>query len=82
MAKSKKHTLQLLCAIFLVCVGVGLAIAGFITPPLGEIHSSVLVMFGEILTFAGSLMGVDYKYKYKEMVRKDATPDHSMEETQ
>ena len=40
--------------------------AGFIAPPLAEIHHSVLIAFGEILTFSGSLIGIDYKYRYKE----------------
>ena len=40
--------------------------AGFVLPPLAEIHHSVLIAFGEILTFAGSLIGNDYKYRYKE----------------
>ena len=35
-------------------------------PPLAEIHHSVLIAFGEILTFSGSLIGIDYKYRYKE----------------
>jgi len=33
--------------------------------PQGEIHYSILVAFGEILTFAGSLFGIDYHYRYK-----------------
>ena len=41
-------------------------IAGFVIPPVGEIHHSVLIAFGEILTFSGSLVGIDYKYRYKE----------------
>jgi hypothetical protein len=41
-------------------------VAGFLCPPLGEIHHSVLIAFGEILTFSGSLIGIDYKYRYKE----------------
>jgi hypothetical protein len=40
--------------------------AGFVLPPLAEIHHSVLIAFGEILTFCGSLIGIDYKYRYKE----------------
>ena len=46
--------------------GCIMLIAGFLCPPLGEIHHSVLVAFGEILTFSGSLIGIDYKYRYKE----------------
>ena len=41
-------------------------VAGFCCPPLGEIHNSVLIAFGEILTFSGRLIGIDYKYRYKE----------------
>ena len=39
--------------------------AGFICPPVGEIHHSILIAFGEILTFSGSLIGIDYHYKYR-----------------
>lgn len=65
-----KLTLQLLAAIFLVIIGAGLLIAGFCVPPLGIIHSSVLVAFGETCTFAGALFGVDYTYRYKIQSRK------------
>ena len=61
-----KPTLQLLAAIALIVIGCGLLIAGFILPPPGEIHNSVLVAFGEILTFAGALFGIDYHYKYND----------------
>ncbi len=60
-----KPTIQLLSAILLIVVGCGLLVFGFIMPPPGEIHNSVLVAFGEILTFAGALFGIDYHYKYK-----------------
>ena len=53
------------CAFALVGVGCALLVAAFIAPPEGEIHSSVLVAFGEILTFAGALFGIDYKYRQK-----------------
>ena len=58
-------SLQLIAALFLIIIGSGLLIAGFIVKPPGQIHSSVLVAFGEILTFAGALFGIDYKYKHK-----------------
>ena len=61
--KNHKSAIQLCSAIFLITVGCGLLIAGFILPPSGEIHNSVLVAFGEILTFAGALFGIDYHYK-------------------
>ena len=64
--KNHKSAIQLCSAIFLITVGCGLLIAGFILPPSGEIHNSVLVAFGVILTFAGALFGIDYHYKYKD----------------
>ena len=51
--RKHKPTIQLLAAVLLIIVGCGLLIAGFIVPPPGEIHNSVLIAFGEILTFAG-----------------------------
>lgn len=55
---------QLRLAILLTVSGIGLLVAGFTVPPLGVIDSSVLVAFGEVRTFAGALLGLDYKYKY------------------
>ena len=62
----RKHrpTIQLLAAVFLIVVGCGLLIAGFVVPPPGEIHNSVLSAFGEILTFAGAVFGLKYHYEY------------------
>ena len=57
--------LQLVLAVLLVFCGLVLLFMGFFLPPEGEIHSSVLVAFGETCTFAGALFGVDYKYREK-----------------
>lgn len=65
MDKKKKLTLQLLLGAFLVVVGVVLLFLGFYAPAVGEIANSVLVAYGEVSTFAGALIGVDYKYKYQ-----------------
>ena len=40
-------------------------VAGFIVPPLGIIDNSVLVAYGEVMTFSGGLIGIGYTYKYK-----------------
>ncbi|MBQ2291875.1 MAG: hypothetical protein II248_06955 [Paludibacteraceae bacterium] len=61
-----KKNIQLIISVVLVFFGCVLLTAGFILPPLAEIHHSVLIAFGEILTFSGSLIGIDYKYRYKE----------------
>lgn len=60
-----KPNTQLLAACLLVALGCALLVAAFIVPPPGEIHSSVLVAFGEIMTFAGALFGIDYKYRHQ-----------------
>ena len=57
---------QLILSVGLCVFGGVLLIAGFCCPPVGEIHHSVLIAFGEILTFSGSLIGIDYHYRYKE----------------
>ena len=58
--------IQLTLSVTLCVFGCVLLVTGFICPPMGEIHHSVLIAFGEILTFSGSLIGIDYHYKYKE----------------
>lgn len=52
-------------AIGLLFCGVALLFCSFWVIPTGVIDSSVLVAFGEILVFVGSLMGIDYTYKVK-----------------
>lgn len=66
MNKQRKAWLQLSAAVVLIVVGCSLLVAGFVIQPQGEIHHSVLVAFGEILTFTGSLFGLDYHYKYRK----------------
>ena len=65
MNTDKKLTIQLFLAVGVVIFGCILMIMGFWCVPLGEISSSVLAGVGELLTFAGSVMGLDYRYKAK-----------------
>lgn len=60
-----KLSLQLVLAVILIIFGIALLTASFIVPPLGIIDPSILVAYGETLTFVGALVGVDYSYKYK-----------------
>ena len=55
--------IQLLTAAVLSIGGLALLFCGAFVSPQGEIHQSILVGFGEIATFAGAIMGVDYKYR-------------------
>nr|DAI68738.1 MAG TPA: hypothetical protein [Caudoviricetes sp.] len=63
--QNKKMTIQLAMAVFLTVSGMAMLIMGLWMPPAGEIHSSVLIAYGEVSTFAGSLFGIDYGYKLK-----------------
>lgn len=58
-------TIQLITAAILAIGGMILLFCGLYIEPRGEIAETVLVAFGEVMTFAGSLMGIDYHYRDK-----------------
>ena len=57
--------IQLLTAAIVALGGMLLLFCGLYIEPKGEIEETVLVAFGEVMTFSGSLMGIDYHYKSK-----------------
>lgn len=59
------NTQQFILACVLLVFGMSMLIAGFIVPPLGVIDNSLLVAWGETLTFIGAIVGIDYSYKSK-----------------
>lgn len=61
----KKKNPQNKLATWLVTLGSLLLVAGFSVPPTGEIPPSVLVAYGEVMTFAGALLGIEYRYRNK-----------------
>ena len=63
--QNRKLTIQLILAVSMAIFGCVMIVAAFLVPPTGEIHPSVLTAFGEILTFAGAILGIDYNYKSK-----------------
>lgn len=72
MEKINRMTLQLWLACIMCLAGLVLIFSGFWVNPEGEIHSSVLVAFGEVVTFAGALFGVDYSYRrYNNTLHND-----------
>ena len=64
-SQNTKLTIQIILSVILVFAGLALLFFGFFAPPYGDINNSILVSYGEVSTFAGSLLGVDYHYKYK-----------------
>ena len=63
MRNERKLTIQLLLAVAMVLFGVALILVAFIVPPAGQIDPTVLTAYGETLTFAGSVLGLDYHYR-------------------
>lgn len=68
----KVELIKIYLAVGMCIFGCAMLIAGFAVAPLGAIHNSVLVGFGEVLTFAGALIGINYLYssKHKELEGK------------
>lgn len=65
MKNTKTHDIIVWgAAIIAFITGIGLCIAGFYAPPIGDINGSVLTATGEFLTFFGSVFGIG---KYTEI---------------
>ena len=45
--------------------GLAILFCGVYIEPLGQIHDSLLIGFGEVATFAGALFGIDAAYTKK-----------------
>ena len=60
-----KLNIQLVTTAVLSVGGLVLLFCGVYIAPQGEIHESLLVGFGEVATFAGAIMGVDYSYRHR-----------------
>lgn len=63
----EKMTIQLMLGVFLAIIGIVLLFLSFFVPPMGIIDASVLTAIGEVFTFSGALIGIDYSYKYKSI---------------
>ena len=67
----QNFNIQLLTAAVLSFGGLVLLFCGVYIDPQGQIHESLLVAFGEVATFSGALMGIDYTYKHKQQNNDD-----------
>ena len=57
--------IQLFIATSASLFGICLIAVAIMLPPAGYIDPTVLTAYGETLTFAGALIGVDYHYRSK-----------------
>ena len=63
--ENKTLKYQMIMSFILIIAGAALLFLGMFTLPLGVIHNSVLIVFGQILTFVGSLFGINFNYQSK-----------------
>lgn len=70
--QEQKITVQLWLGFVLAIFGMVGLIAGFCCPPLAVIDNSVLIGFGEVSTFSGALIGIDYRYRYQIFMNKNS----------
>ena len=70
-----KDIIVWVAAIIAFLTGIGLCIAGFYAPPIGDINGSVLTATGEFLTFFGSVFGIGEftRIKIEEIKYTDAS---------
>ena len=62
--------LEIIISGLAVLAGVALLFVGLYMEPPGEIDYSLLVAYGETLTFAGAIIGVDYSYRWRDFRAK------------
>jgi len=90
MTREQKDTIAVTSAMVMLLFGISLTTAGFIIPPTGEIHESVLWVLGQALIYAGSIFGIAYyargvvdrriaeiedKFKTKDEPKEEAAED-------
>lgn len=72
-------TIQLIIAIAAFIAAVGFGIAGFITPPPGQIHDSVLYLVAQFLLLTASIFGVGAVFTAKSNSRLNANNSISVD---
>lgn len=62
---NRSESIKLWLAVFLTVFGCCMLVAGFVVIPTGIIDNSVLVAVGEVFSFAGCTLGINYAYQSK-----------------
>lgn len=61
--RNKVEMIKLWLAVGLCIFGCLMLIAGFIVAPTGIISQSVLIGVGEVFTFSGAVLGLNFTYQ-------------------
>ena len=65
-----KEKLSIISALLAFIIGWALSIAGFIVPPVGEVHESLLFILGQALVYAASVFGIAAYFKSESVQMK------------
>lgn len=65
LSQKEKMTIEFVFGFICAFIGIGLLWTSLFIPPVGIIDASVLAAVGEVLTFSGALVGIDYSYRFK-----------------
>lgn len=63
----RKITVQSVLAFILVVFGMVVVMIALYMPPVGEIHPSVITVFGMLLVAAGAFIGIDINFQLKTL---------------
>lgn len=80
----RRLTAQSVLAFVLVVFGMVVVMLALYMPPIGEIHPSVITVFGMLLVAAGAFLGIDLNFQLKtflESVRERETSNTTKNET-
>lgn len=61
--EDEKDTIEYLVAIAMIIFGMVLCMFAFFSPPVGEIHPTILGVLGQILIFVGAIFHLNIKLK-------------------
>lgn len=72
ITKEEKDTWAVISALAMLFFGMMLTVAGFIIPPAGEVHDSVLYILAQCLFYAGGIFGITLytRRRFDEIERK------------
>ena len=59
--------------------GIGFGIAGLAVPPIGLIHSSVLILIAQLLVLCATLLGLSVKFDLHRQIFHTQNPDQETE---
>lgn len=77
----RKLTVQSVLAFMLVIFGMVVVMIALNLPPKGEIHPSVITVFGMLLVAAGAFLGIDLNFQFKSFLSSIENHSHNTHDT-